>query len=233
MLAVYRHEKAIYRRTRCVTNANVQKCGIMKQRGRICKSTADHHIICKPRIGETTEKSGSSAFECKLFVFPFLCQPRIEHQSNSANGKLLNCWSQFGHLNDTNFAWARVWRGFRALCLTLSLARIFNVRCACLYTEPPCHEEPSKNICQRLWFRLCLRLNIYESSALGHSPVNSLTSAVDCLVFMHSMKTKIIQCGDLVCVALLRTGTWPLIDGHPILSVAPFQEPFSTLSHKN
>lgn len=48
-----------------------------------------------------------------------------------------------------------------------------------------------------------------------HLPVNSLTSALDCFVFMHNIKRpKIIHCGDLV---LCCSGTWPLIDGHPIL----------------
>lgn len=48
-----------------------------------------------------------------------------------------------------------------------------------------------------------------------HLPVNSLTSALDCFVFMHNIKRpKIIHCGDLV---LRGSGTWPLIDGHPIL----------------
>jgi hypothetical protein len=66
----------------------------------------------------------------------------------------------------------------------------------------------------------------FQNNCNSHLPVNSLTSAFDCCVFMHNMKRpKIIHC-DLVCAVLLWAGTWPLIDGHPIMTAPFYKELF-------
>lgn len=58
-------------------------------------------------------------------------------------------------------------------------------------------------------------------------PVNSLTSAFDCFVFMLITKRhKIIHCDDLVCVDFRCAVTWPLIDGQPILNLRVIKKLF-------
>lgn len=55
---------------------------------------------------------------------------------------------------------------------------------------------------------------------LVHLPVNSLTSAFVCLMFMQS----IIKTQNVIhdCVDVESCGTWPLLDGLPILDQPNF-----------